>query len=84
MATQEEIPGTESQERIPELHALAAELYDLQEKRKAATSDEKAKREECGEALKRYGLTEYHVDGFLLYLDGNPKVKVRRDKDEEG
>jgi len=40
MATQEEIPGTESQERIPELHALAVELYDLQEKRKKATSDE--------------------------------------------
>lgn len=80
---QAEIPGTEAQARIPELHALGLELYDLQRERMDLTKQEKEKREEIAAELKKRELDEYHVDGVLLWIDpGKEKVKVRMDSDE--
>jgi hypothetical protein len=42
-AVQEELPGTESPNRDPELHTLGLELYDLQSERMQLTKDEKAR-----------------------------------------
>lgn len=76
-----EVPGTESPDRIPELHALGLELLDAEEKARVAKADEKKKREECGAELHRLGLTEYQVDGIELWIEGKEQVKV---KSEEG
>ena len=80
----EELPGMESPARIPELHALAIELYDLQNERMDLTKREKAKREEVRVELEKRSMTDYVADGWELYLEaGTPKVKVRRDADDE-
>lgn len=76
-----EVPGTESPDRIPELHALGLELLDAEEKLKAAKASEKTKRAECGAALHKHGITEYQVDGIELWIEGKEQVKV---KSEEG
>lgn len=84
MARQEDLPGTEGPARIEELHALAVELYDLQNERMDLTKREKAKREEVRAALTARGLTEYAADGWELWVEnGGPKVKVRHGDGEE-
>lgn len=79
-AKQAEIPGTESPDRIPELHALGLELLDLEEKRRTASAAEKKKRAECGAELHRLGLEEYEVDGIELWIEGKEQVKVRSEE----
>ena len=77
---QEEIPGTESPDRIPELHALGLELLDLEERAREAKKAEKLKRAECGAELHRLGLEEYEVDGIELWIEGKEQVKVRSEE----
>jgi hypothetical protein len=79
--TQYEIPGTESPDRDPELHALALELYDLQSQRMDLTKREKATREEAAALLHRKKLDSYHCDGVQLWLEPSEKVKVRYGSD---
>lgn len=80
--TQDEIPGTESPARDPELHALGMELYDLQTERMELTKREKAKREQIAAALHARKIDSYHVDGVELWLEaGVEKVKVRYGSD---
>lgn len=74
---QEEIPGTESPNRDPELHALGLELYDLQTERAQLTKDEKAKREEIAAALHSRKQVQYDCDGVHLWLEPTEKVKVK-------
>lgn|GEM_PF-6131910 len=75
-----EVPGTESPDRIPELHALGLELLDLEEKARTAKAAEKKKRAECGAELHRQGLDEYEVDGIELWIEGKEQVKVRSEE----
>ena len=73
-----EVPGTESPNRDPELHALGLELYDLQSQRMQLTKDEKAKREEIAAALHARKQVQYDCDGVHLWLEpGVEKVKVK-------
>lgn len=92
---QEEIPGTESPDRDPELHALWLEIVALEEDTRTARAAEKAKREAAGMALHKRGLTEYFVDGAELWIEpketvkakkkgGRPKGKVRKVVAAEG
>jgi hypothetical protein len=76
-AVQEEIPGTESPNRDPELHALGLELYDLQTERMRLTKDEKTKREEIAAALHSRKQVQYDCDGVHLWLEPTEKVKVK-------
>lgn len=69
-----------SPDRDPELHALGLELIDLEERSKAAKAAEKAKREECGAALRRRGLKEYGpIDDVSLWIEGQEKVKAKKE-----
>lgn len=80
--TQDEIPGTESPARDPELHALGMELYDLQSRRMDLTKLEKAKREQIAAALHSRKIDSYSCDGIELWLEaGVEKVKVRYGSD---
>jgi hypothetical protein len=83
---QAEIPGTESPNRDPELHALGIELYDLQSERMDLTKKEKAKRLEIAAALQARKQVQYDCDGVHLWIEpGVEKVKVKMggDPDEE-
>lgn len=84
---QDEIPGTESSNRDPELHALALELKTLQDERMQLTREESAKRAEVGAALRARKQTQYDCDGVHVWLEpGVEKVKVKvggADEDEE-
>lgn len=87
-AAQLEVPGTESPDRDPELHALGLELYALQSERMEATKLEKAKREEIAAALHARKQTQYDCDGVSLWLEPSEKVKVKvgggsKDDEEE-
>ena len=85
MARQSEIPGTESPDRDPELHALGLELYDLQSRRMKLTRDEKAKRIEIGALMHKKGLTDYYVDNVeLKIVPGAEKVKVKVNSGSSG
>lgn len=75
---QEEIPGTESPNRDPELHALWLELVALEEEAAEARGAVKAKREEAGNALHKRGLTEYFVDGAELWIEPKETVKAKK------
>jgi len=78
MAAQSEIPGTESPDRDPELHALGLELYDLQRERMHLTKDEKEKRLEIAALMHKKQITEYSVDGVELWIEpGAEKVMVK-------
>ena len=76
-AAQAELPGTESPNRDPELHALGLELYDLQTERMQLTKDEKAKREEIAAALHARKQVQYDCDGVHLWLEPTEKVRVK-------
>lgn len=74
---QTEIEGTESPGRDPELHALALELYELQERSMEWRKKDAQKRKEIAAALKERDLDSYDCDGVSLWLKGSdPKVKV--------
>jgi len=75
---QAEIPGTESPDRDPELHALWLELVALEEEAAAARGDVKNKQAEASAALKKRGLTEYFVDGAQLWIEPHEKIKTRK------
>lgn len=78
-ADQAEIPGTESPNRDPELHAIGLGLLDLEERRKSIQGAEKDKRAEAAAALHKRNLKEYKVDGIDLWLEGKESVKVKKD-----
>lgn len=78
---QDEIPGTESLNRDPELHALGLEVITLEAESKDAKRRENAKRAEAGEALRKRGLKEYNVDDVSLWIEGKETVKARREGD---
>jgi hypothetical protein len=83
---QEEIPGTESPERNPELHALALEIYHHQTARMDHQKHEIAKRAEAGVLLDKLGISEYDVDGVHLWREqkvAKIKMKMGDKKDEE-
>lgn len=77
-AVQEEIPGTESPDRDPELHALWQELVCLEEEAAEARGAVKAKREQAGAALHERGLSEYFVDGAELWIEPKELVKAKK------
>lgn len=77
-AEQAEIPGTESPDRDPELHALWLELVALEEEAATARGDVKNKQAEASAALKKRGLTEYFVDGAQLWIEPHEKIKTRK------
>lgn len=74
---QEEIPGTASQERNPELHALALELKDIQDESMENRKKDKAKRDEIMGLMKKLDIKEYEVDGVELWLESDTKTKVK-------
>lgn len=81
---QAEIEGTESPGRDPELHALALELFDLQERSMEWRKKDAEKRKEIAAALKDRDLDSYDCDGVSLWLKGaDPKVKVSVKAPEE-
>lgn len=81
---QVEIEGTESPERIPELHALGLELKDLESRRMELQREENEKRSEAGAELHKRGLEEYNCDGVSLWIEpGKEKVKCKLDADED-
>lgn len=75
---QEEIPGTESPNRDPELHALGIELAELQAERMDLTKREKDKRAQIAAALHERKQEQYDCDGVHLWLErGDEKVRVK-------
>ncbi len=81
-AAQAEIPGTESPDRDPELHALGLEILDAEAELKAAKNKDAEKRAAAAKALEDRGLTEYEVDGISLWIEpGKEKVKAKREGD---
>lgn len=79
-----EVPGTESPDRIEELHALGLEIYDLQEKRKSITKEERQKRQVASATLKDHKIDHYHVDGVEVWAEpGGEKIKVKLDGNPE-
>jgi hypothetical protein len=75
---QDDLPGTESPNRDPELHALGMELYDLQNERVDLTKREKEKRGEIAAALHERKQEEYDCDGVHLWIEkGDEKVRVK-------
>lgn len=80
---QAEIPGTQSPDRIDDLHALGLEIYDLQEQRKKITK-ERVLRIRAAEQLKAHKIDHYHVDGVEVWAEPGPeKVKVAMDESPE-
>lgn len=77
-AEQAEIPGTESPDRDPELHALWLELVALEEEAAEARGAVKGKQAEASAALKERGLTEYFVDGAELWIEPHEKIKTKK------
>lgn len=79
-AKQAEIPGTESPNRIPELHALGIELDEVRSERKKLKDREEEKLANVKHYLKEHGLTKlgYDCDGVHLWLEPqDEKVKVK-------
>lgn len=75
---QTEIPGTESPDRIPELHALWLDICAAEEESREARGREKELRANAAQALKERGLKEYFVDGAELWIEPQEKVKAHK------
>lgn len=79
---QEELPGTESPGRDDELHALALEIYEVQEERKQLTEKEAELRLKAGQRLDALGCDYYHEDGVEVWNEPKEaKLKVKLDRE---
>jgi hypothetical protein len=77
---QAEIPGTESPDRIEELHALGIEIKDLEQERMDITRREKEKRQMAVAQLDAHKITEYDCDGVHVWKESKgDKLKVKLD-----
>jgi hypothetical protein len=77
---QAEIPGTESPDRIEEIHALGLEIKSLEQERMDLTKKEKEKRRQATAELHAHKLTEYDVDGVHVWIESKgEKLKVKLD-----
>jgi hypothetical protein len=83
-AVQEEIPGTESPNRDPELHALGLEIIDLEQEVRGGRGRLKGKQEDARAALKERGMDSYVCDGVELWSEPQPtKIKAKRPSDRK-
>lgn len=77
-ALQEEIPGTESPDRDPELHALWLEIVALEEEAADARGALKTKKDQAAAALHERGVSEYFVDGAELWIEPKEVIKSKK------
>jgi hypothetical protein len=84
-ATQQRIPGTESE--IDELDDLASEYANIRDQRMELNRQEAALKQNLLTMMHRHKKTTYHHDGIeidIIQEEETVKVRVKKPKDEEG